>query len=171
METSIELWHLLLAGASGISALLFLFMRLQTLKRGYSVSVAGEAIRRERLDTDIENLQKSAEDYRNRVAKVDAGEVDRALKMASIETRLTSVETGVGDNHEKDTLLLSQLDMLYKAMVDIDKGQTAQHTAMREFVHEQIRGLEAKISAGRAELFERIEKNRVELTSLIREKQ
>ena len=166
-----ELWHALIPIVGGISAILFLYMRLRALKNGNDTNIADEAIRRAKLDDDIEALQRSAEDYRERVTRVDAGEVDRALKMASIETRLTSVEEGVSDNKQKDSLLMEQLDRLYKTMIDIDRNQTTQHTAMKDYLNSQVRGLEEKMSAGRGELFERIEKNRVELTTLIREKQ
>ena len=64
---------------------------------------------------------------------------------------------------QKDTLLTEMLDKLYKQMIKLSDDQTQQHQDMRTLVHEEVRRIEEKISTGRGELFQRIDKTRDDL--------
>ena len=57
-QLAVELWHLVVAGAAGIGAISFAWMRIQSIFSGYRENHTAEALRREKIEMRLAALEK-----------------------------------------------------------------------------------------------------------------
>lgn len=60
-QLAVELWHLAVAGAAGIGAISFAWMRIQSILGGFRKASVDEALRREKVETRLTLLEREME--------------------------------------------------------------------------------------------------------------
>lgn len=80
MNVAVELWHLIVGGAAGLSAICFLFMRLQAITSKFKNDAVEEALRRQKVEARLQLLE------------------DRYLKLEEKDSALMDMINRVYDN-------------------------------------------------------------------------
>lgn len=167
MEALSEIWHFLIPAVGGVSAIVFLFMRLSSIKKGNDQSVADEAVRRKELSDDIRGLQADVISLQDRVSGLSEKEVARVLKEKDYEHKIAYLEKRAQESFSNDNANLEMLDRIRDSIMKMSAEQTSQHMAMRELVSTEIRRLEEKTSEGRQEMFAKLDDYRREAMDIV----